>query len=78
MKTERLFRQSSLCKNENLDDWITTLEQFRMKIEDMGSVMTDDQFMIHELNNPTRDYELQMVLVEKRVGDKENIKLLVP
>jgi hypothetical protein len=25
-KTERLFRQSSLCKNENLDDWITTLE----------------------------------------------------
>jgi hypothetical protein len=28
--------------------------------------------IIHELNNPTRDYELQMVLVEKRIGNKKN------
>ena len=72
VKTERLFRQSSLSKNEDPDAWITTLEEFRMKLEDMGSAMTDDQFMIHVLNNLTSDYELQMVLLEKRIGNKEN------
>ena len=72
VKTERLFRQSSLSKNEDPDAWITTLEELRMKLEDMGSAMTDDQFMIHILNNLTSDYELQMVLLEKRIGNKSN------
>ena len=43
-----------------------------MKLEDMRSAMTDDQFMIHVLNNLTSDYELQMVLLEKRIGSKAN------
>jgi gag-polypeptide of LTR copia-type/Zinc knuckle len=72
VKTERLFRQSSLTRNEDPDAWITTLEELRMKLEDMGSIMTDDQFLIHVLNNLTTDYELQMVLLEKRIGDKSN------
>jgi hypothetical protein len=72
MKTERMFRQSSFCKNEYPYAWITTLEEFRMKLEDMGSEMTDDQFMIHVLSDLTSDYELQMVLLEKIIGIKEN------
>jgi hypothetical protein len=48
------------------------LEEFRMKLEDMGLAMTDDQFMIHLLNNMPSDYELQMALLEKRIGNKEN------
>jgi hypothetical protein len=28
----------------------TILEELRMKLEDMGSVMTNDQFMIHALS----------------------------
>jgi len=43
-----------------------------MKLEDMGSAMTDDQYMIHVLKNLTSDYELQMVLLEKRIGNKTN------
>jgi septum formation topological specificity factor MinE len=43
-----------------------------MKLEDMGSIMTDDQFMIHVLSNLTSDNRLQMVLLEKRIGDKSN------
>ena len=58
MKTESVSKQSSLSKNEDPDAWITTLEEFRMKLEDMGSAMADDQFMIHVLNNLTSDYEL--------------------
>jgi hypothetical protein len=43
-----------------------------MKLEDIGSAMTDDQFMIHVINKLTSDYELKMVLLEKRLGNKEN------
>jgi hypothetical protein len=61
VNTKRMFRQSSLCKNKDPDAWITTLKEFRMNIEDMGSAMTDDQFMIHVLHNLINDYELQMI-----------------
>jgi hypothetical protein len=71
---ERIFRQSSLCNNEDPNAWITTIEEYRMKIEDMASVVTDDQLIIHELDNPTSDYELQMVLLKKRIGNKENMR----
>ena len=38
----------------------------------MGSNMTDEQFLIQVLNSLTGDYELQMTLMEKRIGNKEN------
>jgi hypothetical protein len=34
--------------------------------------MTDDQFMVQILNSLTVEYELQMLLFEKRFGNKEN------
>jgi hypothetical protein len=34
--------------------------------------MTDDQFMVQVLNSLTNDYELQMLLLEKQIGSKEN------
>ena len=34
--------------------------------------MTDEQFIIHVLNSLTNDYKLQMILMEKRIGDKMN------
>jgi hypothetical protein len=42
-----------------------------MKLQDMGSAMTNDQFMIHVLNNSTSDYELQMILLEKKLEIRE-------
>jgi hypothetical protein len=66
-----LFNQGSLCKNEDPDVWIITLEELRIKFEDMLSAMTNDQFMIHVLNNLTSDYELQNVLLEKRIDNKK-------
>jgi hypothetical protein len=49
-----------------------TLEEFRMKLEVMRSVMKDDKFMIYVLKNLTNDYDLQMVLLDERIGNKEN------
>jgi hypothetical protein len=43
-----------------------------MKLEDMVSSMTDDQFMIHVLENLTSDFELSMVLLERSTDNKEN------
>jgi hypothetical protein len=34
--------------------------------------MTDSQFMVQVVNNLTNDYEWKMVLIEKRIGNKEN------
>jgi hypothetical protein len=60
VKLEYSFRQSVLKQKEDPDAWITWLEEMRMQLEEMGSVMSDDQFLIHVLNNLTVDYELQV------------------
>jgi hypothetical protein len=72
VKKERMFRQIFFSKNDFPDLWMITLEEFRMKLQEMGSGMTDDQFMIHMLRYLTSDYELKMILLEKRIRNKEN------
>jgi gag-polypeptide of LTR copia-type len=69
VKTERLLRLTSLTRNEDPDAWTTILEGLRIKLEGMGSVMIDDLLLIHVLNYLNSDYELQMVLLEKRIGN---------
>jgi hypothetical protein len=51
------------------------LEDLRIRLEDMGSTISDNQFMIHVLNNLTTDYNLQLALMEKRVGDPEKSEI---
>jgi hypothetical protein len=46
VKTEGLFRESKLGKDEDPENRITNLEDLRLKLEVMGSFMTDDQFMV--------------------------------
>jgi hypothetical protein len=72
VKTERLFRECKLGKDEDPETWITNLEDLRLKLEVMGLFMTDDQFMVQVLNSLTNEYKLQMLLLEKRIGRKEN------
>ena len=72
VKTQRMFRDSRLGKNEDTEVWINRLEDLRIRLEIMGSSMTDDQFMIQVLNSLTGAYELQMMLLEKRIGSKDN------
>jgi hypothetical protein len=37
----------------------------------MGSSISENQFMIHVLNNIPTEYDLQLSLLEKRIGDKD-------
>jgi hypothetical protein len=51
--------------------WITQLEDICVRLERMGSGILERQFMIHVLNNLTSDYDVQVALLERRIGDVE-------
>jgi hypothetical protein len=72
VKTERLFRECKLGKDEDPKTWITNLEDLRLKLEVMGSFLTDDQFILQVLISLINDYKLQVLLLEKRIESKEN------
>ena len=44
VKTERLCRESKLGKNEDPEILINNLEDLQVKLEIMGSEMTDEQY----------------------------------
>jgi hypothetical protein len=64
VKLEKQFRELSLKKGQDPEVWITELEDLCFKLENMGSCITENQFMIHILNNLTSDYEFQLALME--------------
>jgi gag-polypeptide of LTR copia-type/Zinc knuckle len=72
VKIEKQFRQCALKKGQDPEIWLTELEEYRMKLEELGSSITDNQFMTHILNNMTSDYDLQLALMEKRINDKSS------
>jgi hypothetical protein len=43
-----------------------------MRLEELGSSISDNQFILHILNNMTDDYDLQLAMMEKRVTGKSN------
>jgi gag-polypeptide of LTR copia-type len=65
VKAVRMFRESRLGKNKDLEIWINNLEDLRIKLETMGSNMTYHQCIAQVLNILTSDYKLQMLLLEK-------------
>jgi hypothetical protein len=56
-------------KGKDPEVWITELEDLCVKLENMDSCITENQFMIHILNDLTSDYDLQLAWMERRVGD---------
>ncbi len=50
-KLHKSFYGASLKKNVDPDVFITYLEDIRSRMEDMKSTMTDDQFILHVVNN---------------------------
>jgi hypothetical protein len=71
VKLEKRFREMSLKKGQDPGIWITELEEMHVRLEAMGSSISENQLMIHILNNLTSDYELQPALMQRRVGDVE-------
>jgi hypothetical protein len=73
VKIEIKFRHCSLNKGQDPEICITELEDYRMKVEELESSISDNQFILHILNNMTDVYVLQLAMMEKRVTDKSNL-----
>jgi gag-polypeptide of LTR copia-type/Zinc knuckle len=71
VKLDKQFSKLSLKKSQDPEVWIPELEDICVRLDDMGSSILENQFMIHVLNNLTSDYCLQIALMEKRIGDRE-------
>jgi gag-polypeptide of LTR copia-type len=54
VKLDKQFRDSVLKKGEDPEVWITQLEDICVRLEDMGSGISERQFMIHILNSVLR------------------------
>jgi hypothetical protein len=49
----------ALKKNQDPEIWITELDNPRMKLGELGSRITENQFMVHMLNNMIFEYNPQ-------------------
>ena len=72
VKMERMSRASRLSKNEIRRYGLIIQKIYKIKLEIMESSMIDDQFIVQVLNSLTGDYELQMLLLQERIGVKYN------
>jgi Zinc knuckle len=43
-----------------------------MKLDELGLSISENQFILHILNNMTADYSSQLDMMEKRLNDKKN------
>jgi hypothetical protein len=67
-KLSKMFYSAKLRKGVDPEVFITFLEDLRYRLEGMKSMMTEEQFIIHVLNNLTSDYDNQVETLEKRIG----------
>ena len=75
VKLDKQFRESSLKKGQYPEVWITELEDLCVRLDDMGSSISENQFMIHVLSNLTSYYDLQLALMERRVGEEKPLTI---
>jgi len=67
-----LHRELKMSKLKNRDQdpkaWIMYLEGLRMKLKDLGSTMSDEDLIIHIMNNLMEDYKVQLLKLEEKLG----------
>jgi hypothetical protein len=73
IKLDKQFRYSSLKKYQDPEVWITKLEDYCVRLHDMSSRFSENQLIIHVLNDHPSEYDLQLDQLEKKIGDKKAI-----
>jgi gag-polypeptide of LTR copia-type len=73
VKLDKQSRELTLKNGQDLEVWITDLEDICVRHDGMGSSIPENQFMIHVLKNLTADYDLQLALLQKRIGDRKGL-----
>jgi hypothetical protein len=72
VKLEKQFSQCSFKKGQNTDIWITELEDYQLRLEELGSSISDNQLILHVLNKMTNNNHLKLAMMEKRIMNKSN------
>ncbi len=66
------FCNLKLQRGQDPDEWLLQLDLLRIHLEDMGSKMTDEDYIAHVLNNLTPDYSELITSLE---GTLEQLKI---
>lgn len=69
------FYSSKLKPGYDPDIWMTKLEFLRIQLEELDYIITDDQFMVHIINNLTKDYGTLVDILGRRLGKGVKDKL---
>ena len=74
LKLKKQFANSSLHRDVHPDEWITELESLRNEMNgiSISSKMTDQDFMIHILNNLPEEYDVVLDGMESRLMLEES------
>jgi len=71
LKLKREFTNSKLDNQTDPEEWITNLEEIQTRlIEDFKSEISEEDMIIHVLNNLPSEYDTEVAILEKRLGDK--------
>ena len=67
------FSDRKLKKRESPDEWITDLEEIQARLQqDFNHVISDEDVVIHILTGVTKEYRMQVSILEKRLNDTSN------
>jgi len=73
MELKLEFQRSRLkATDADPDEWITELGGIRTRLKDMNLDISDEDFMIHILNNLPSEYEVQISKLEDCLGSTMN------
>ena len=73
IKIKRKFAKSRLKKNtKDPEELIMELEELCYRLEYMWSIMSDEDIIIHILNNLPSEYELQVEQMKGKITQDDN------
>ena len=58
--------------SEDPDEWITKLESIKTRLQEMKTTISDEDLLIHILNNLPKEYEVQQSKLEDKFGNTTN------
>jgi hypothetical protein len=67
MQFTKDFHTKVLLRNQDPDLFITDLEALKVKMSDLGHIITDQSLILHVLNNLDENYEMEVKMLEHRI-----------
>lgn len=67
-ETKLEFAQSKLKQGQEPEEWIAALEALQFRLHELGSTLSDEDMLIHILNNLTKEYDTIVELHQDKIG----------